>query len=487
MRRNSIRLRVLAVAVASILATIAVAGVSLVVLFERQVLQYVEHDLSLRWTELATAFGVGAEGEPELSQGLTDPRYHLPYGGAYWQVSEAGAPVLRSRSLWESALSTAKLRASAGAENAFEVEGPNGSALYAIERDVTIDGGSGQRVFALAVALDHGQVTERRQAFGWDVALVLGPIAAVLVLFAWLQIGLGLGPLRTVGEQLNAVQTGRMRRMTRRFPEEIAPLVDSINRLLDRQENLVRKARDRAGALAHGLKTPLTILTGEVRRLERMGLHEEAKRMQEQLSSIRDHVDREVARARTSGASVGSGAFTAVGETIARLVKLMRHMTRGDALEWQVHVPADLGLNMDPHDFGEVVGNLLDNARKWAETSVTIRVRAVGEKAQITIEDDGPGFLGAGSGARPERGIPGKSDASSSGLGLGIVEDILAEYGTRPEIRAEVHCSVSFEVPLCREPPSAPARTVGIGGTPMSEVKAGPSSTATAGVMRERP
>jgi signal transduction histidine kinase len=301
--------------------------------------------------------------------------------------------------------------------------------------------------------LDHRQVVERRQAFGRDVIRVLGPIALVLVLFAWLQIWLGLRPLRRVGEQLNAVQTGRIRRMGRSFPDEIAPLVDSINGLLDRQEDLVRKARDRAGALAHGLKTPLTIMAGEVRRLERSGLHEEARRMQEQLSLIRKHVDREVARARTSGAPVGCGAYTAVGETLGRLVKLMKHMPRGDALDWQVRMASDLGLNMDPQDFGEVVGNLLDNARKWAATSVRISVEPAGERARITVEDDGPGFGEGSHAARPERGIIGKPDESSSGLGLGIVEDILAEYGTKPVIESSSGFSVSFEIARCRDVP----------------------------------
>ena len=149
--------------------------------------------------------------------------------------------------------------------------------------------------------------------------------------------------------------------------------MESINKLLDRQESLVRKARDRAGALAHGLKTPLTVLTGEVRRLEMKGLASEAERMQEQLVSIGTHVDREVARARTSGTSVGCGAYTEVNETVGRLLRLMYRLPRGDRLNWQTEIPAGLAVDMDPHDFGEVIGNLLDNARKWAANNVTIR------------------------------------------------------------------------------------------------------------------
>ncbi|MBA1158823.1 sensor histidine kinase [Microvirga mediterraneensis] len=445
---NSIRLRLLVVAVTSILVTIAVAGASLVVFFERQVLRYVEQDLNIHWTELATAFGT--EGEAGIGQKLTDPRYHQPYGGAYWQVSEGGRPIMRSRSLWDKELPLAGSREETDRDKAFEIDGPDGSELYVIEREVTVDGDQGPRRVSLSVALDHGQVVELRQAFGWDVTRVLIPIAAVLVLFAWLQLSLGLRPLRAVGQELSAVQTGQIRRMMQRFPVEVEPLAESINRLLDRQEDLVRKARDRAGALAHGLKTPLTILRGEVRRLEQAGLQDVAGCMQEQLQLIYTHVEREVARARTSGASVGCGAYTQVDETIARLLRLMQHMPRGERLMWEADIPADLAVDMDPHDFGEVMGNLLDNARKWAKTQVTVQIERLGDKARISVEDDGPGFAGHARGERPERGVPARSDPDSSGLGLGIVEDILAEYGTGVDIEGNGRCRIVFDIPLSR-------------------------------------
>lgn len=459
MTRNSIRLRLLIVAVTSIVVTIAVAGASLVVFFERQMLHYVEQDLNIHWTELATAFG--AVGEAGLSQKLTDPRYHQPYGGAYWQVSEGGRPILRSRSLWDQTLPAIVPPQGAARDRAFEVEGPDGAELYVIEREVTIDGEQASRTLSLAVALDHAQVVELRQAFGWDVTRILLPIAAVLVLFAWLQVSLGLRPLRAVVRDLNAVQTGQIRRMTRRFPDEVAPLVENINKLLDRQESLVRKARDRAGALAHGLKTPLTILGGEVRRLEQTGRPDAAENMQEQLEIIRTHVEREVARARTSGASVACGAYTQVDETIARLLRLMQHLPGGERLVWQTSIPTELVVDMDPHDFGEVMGNLLDNARKWAAARVDVRAERIEENARIIVEDDGPGFSGP-DGARPERGVTGRSDADSSGLGLGIVEDILTEYGTRLNIDGNGRCSISFEIPLCREKPFAASQEANV-------------------------
>jgi signal transduction histidine kinase len=202
--------------------------------------------------------------------------------------------------------------------------------------------------------------------------------------------------------------------------------------------------------LAHGLKTPLTILRGEVRRLENAGLQDVAGCMQEQLELIHSHVERELARARTSGASVGCGAYTQVDETIARLMRLMQHMPRGERLVWEADIPPDIAIDMDPHDFGEVMGNLLDNARKWAKNRVTTSIERLGDRARISVEDDGPGFADSANGERPERGVPGRPEPGSSGLGLGIVEDILAEYGTGAQIEGNGRCRIVFDIPLCQ-------------------------------------
>jgi signal transduction histidine kinase len=449
---DSIRLRVLAVASASIIVTLAVAGMSLVLLFERQILRYVEHDLQVRWSELAAAIGTGLAGDLDLGQRLTDPRYQRPYGGAYWQVSEGGRAILRSRSLWDGELLSREINGTDAAVP-FEVQGPDGSQLHVFEQQVTIADSPGQRVLSLAVALDQSQVAERRQAFTWDVARILVPIATVLVFFAWLQIWLGLRPLQSVRMQLSAVQAGQMRRMTASFPKEVTPLVMSINELLDRQEALISKARDRAGVLAHGLKTPLTILGVEVRRLDQGGFKDEARRIQEQLGAIRNHVDRELARSRTSGTPVGCGAYTAVEPTINRLLKLMQHMPRGEEISWRTDIPPDLGVSMDPHDFGEVLGNLLDNARKWAKTQVNIRVIEHAGQAHISVEDDGPGLSGSQHHRQLEPGTAGNFDLTSTGLGLGIVEDVLVEYNTRPVILEQERFSVRFDIPICSKRP----------------------------------
>ncbi len=303
----SLRLRLLTAAVVSIVATLVVAGLSLGAVFERQVLKRVDQELQVRWDELAAALELNLEGQPGLSRELTDPRYHQPYSGAYWQILENGAPVSTSRSLWDATLDTRDRSKTYNDSGSFEIPGPNDAATYVFSRPVSLGG----RTFELDVALDHEEVDDLRAAFDRDVILILGPIALVLVFGAWFQIRQSLRPLRKLDGELKAVHDGAKSRLSGRFPREVEPVVTDLNRLLERQEQLVRKARDRAGALAHGLKTPLTILTGEAHRLDRRGDSEAAAKINSQLDLIGRHVDRELARARTAGEAAAAGTFVA--------------------------------------------------------------------------------------------------------------------------------------------------------------------------------
>jgi len=299
------------------------------------------------------------------------------------------------------------------------------------------------------VALDHAEVDELRQEFEHDVLWILGAIALVLAVTAWFQVRHSLSPLRVLDRELKAVHEGRQPRLGSASAREVEPVVTDLNKLLDRQEQLIRKARDRAGTLAHGLKTPLTVIRAEARRLIPQGLSESAAKIGGQLEAIRRHVDRELARARTAGAAAAAGTYTNVGETVDRLLRLMQYLPRGDAISWDDEVSEGLSVRIDPGDFGEVLGNLLDNARKWAQSSVVVRARIEGKQAIITVEDDGPGFDQPSGDPLRERELPNAADGESSGLGLGIVRDILAEYDI--DLRVETAgglCRVSFAAPL---------------------------------------
>jgi signal transduction histidine kinase len=419
-----------------------------VLIFERHLERRVEQELQVRLAELEAAVAMTEGGRPDVMRNLSDPRYDHPYSGSYWQVAQVSGPVSRSRSLWEEQLPFGAAETAGPDSRAFEESGPGKSTLYILQRDVAFESGGRTQRYRLSVALDHAEIEGLGASFRTDVTVALGSIAAVLLLGAWVQLRFGLRPLRRLRRELAAIRAGGAKRLYGAFPDEVKPLIDDLNLLLDKQEEMIGKARKRAGDLAHGLKTPLTILNGEARRLSDTGLPESANTIREQIGLMRVHVERELARARTHGVTVGGGTLTDVALTVQRLVGLMKRMPRGEGLTWIIQVDPTVRLLMDPADFGEVVGNILDNARKWAHSTVTISTDLMADSARLVVIDDGPGISCEDKARILEWGEQGGYDSQGSGLGMAIVNDVLEAYGTRLVVgeSAPTGCAISFEM-----------------------------------------
>ena len=446
MKAASLRWRLVLLAALAIAVALSVAGLSLVLIFERHMERRIEQELDIRLTELLSAFALDA-GQPQLTRTLSDPRYDQPLSGAYWQISDAGKPIAQSRSLWDQTLAP---RAPDDAEGrAFESFWPNDVTLYVLDRQISLDNDGNPRAFRVAVALDHAEVDGLRQSFMGDVIIALGVIGAVLLLGAWAQINLGLRPLTSLRRRLSAVRDGHNARLDGNFPLEVAPLAEEFNALLARQEQMLRRARERAGTLAHGLKTPLTILSGEARRLDTLGMGEAANTLRDQLGAMRTHIERELARARSHGSASPGGLHTDARLSTARLIDLVSRMPRGRALRFDNSLPPGLSLQIDPDDFGEIVGNLLDNARKYAAASARVSAELTDGRVTLVIDDDGPGIAPDQRERLAERGERASDDRDGSGLGLAIVGDLLADYGATLTIaeRPGGGCRVSFSLP----------------------------------------
>ncbi len=424
---TSLRLRLLVLWAVTVVAALGITAATLTAIFERHLEQRVAQELAVRLHELAAAFVV-EDGAPALTGRLSDPRYDQPLSGSYWQVAGAEGPVLRSRSLWDGALPHDDPRGRQA--EAYEIRTGEGHTLYVLERDVRLSAG-GPHAYRLSVAMDHAELEALGASFRTDTLLALAVLAAVLVLGAWAQLRLGLQPLARLQAELVRIRQGRASRLGGAFPSEVAPLAESLNALIDQQEETVRRARERAGDLAHGLKTPLAILAAEARRLDEAGDTAAAERLREQIGQMRTHVDRQLARVRSHGAAVAGGRLTDATDTVARLLGLMRRMPRGDSLGWTAALPAGTRLRMDPEDFGEVMGNLLDNARIWARGRVTVAAALEGGRVRIAVEDDGPGIPASQRAALLARGTTG---GDGTGLGLAIVSDVLGLYEAGLEI-----------------------------------------------------
>jgi len=420
---RSLRFRILLLAAATIGVTLLVAAISVKFLFEQHMERRIGDELETRLADLAGSLTIDEDNHVALSRPLIDMRYEQVLGGAYWQVNEADKTVLRSRSLWDETLSMTVTPASS---QPVEMARQDGARFYELARPLRFGPEGAQKQVVIAVALDHRDIEALSEAFGTDLDWALAAIAITLFGGALVQMNIGLKPMRRLRAAIKKVRQGETPRLVGSFSSEVQPLADDLNGLLDRQEALLQKARDRAGTLAHGFKTPLTILALEARKLEEQGKPGAARVLREQTEAMRRHVERELNRARVRGipadaSAIGAGIGANLHEEVTRVVDLVRRMPRADDLSFLVDIDPTLTIRMDRHDLREVLGNLIDNAGKFAQSRVEVRASR-GEAAEILLDvlDDGVGFEATMD--RPHN--------FGSGLGLSIADDVLEAYGS---------------------------------------------------------
>jgi signal transduction histidine kinase len=307
------------------------------------------------------------------------------------------------------------------------LRGPGSALVLVIERAVVLPASLGGGRLRVVVGLDHGEITAAARAFGADLLPALAGLAAVLITAAWVQVTIGLHPLDAVRRRLEAVRTGKIPRLGTAFPDEVRPLAIEVDTLLEAQETAIARARPRAADLAHGLKTPLTVLAVTVEDLRDRGDTAIAEEIANVADAMRRHVERELARVRT-GIPGRAVPPQLVRPVVERVVGVLRRTPRGEELLWQIDLAEGLSLAVDPQDLAEMLGNLAENAAKWAGTRVRILGTAEADEAVVAVEDDGPGIADGAIEAALARG--GRLDESrpGTGLGLAIVSDLVEAY-----------------------------------------------------------
>ncbi|MCL4767240.1 MAG: HAMP domain-containing histidine kinase [Hyphomicrobiaceae bacterium] len=433
MSHGSLRLRLLAAGAISILAATALSAMGLALLFERHVERRVLAELGVYLDQIIAGLDRGADGELTVAGPQADPRFAQPLSGLYWQI-QAGETVLRSRSLWDAELHVPADTLDDGAVHQHRTLGPKGARLITLERRVTLPPRLGSQAIRAAVALDTAEITAATRAFAVDLLPYVGLIAMVLIAAAYVQVAFGLGPLSQVRDRLAAIREGRAQRLGTEFPTEVLPLAAEVDALLDARELQAERARARAADLAHGLKTPLQVLAGDVERLRQKGEVAIAADVEQVATSMQRHVDREIARARVKQ---GAGLARArVAEVLDRVLAVVMRTPAGARLEWQVDSQAELSARIDPDDLAEAVGNLLENAARHARRRVSVTASRRGSLAVILVADDGLGIPADRLEDMLARGGRLDEAGTGAGLGLAIVHDIAEAWAGRFRLRS---------------------------------------------------
>ena len=258
---------------------------------------------------------------------------------------------------------------------------------------------------------------------------------------------MGLAPLGVLRRQLEALRAGKGDKLTGRFPVELEGLTGDLNRLLDSQSQAIERTRANSAKLAHGLKTPLAVLSTEARALRERGENGTADSMDREIGAMNTHVMRTLAAARAVGPMQPGVARTAVAPVLTRLAGVMKRLPRGSDLTWEVDVaPEGLECTIDRRDLEELAGNLMDNARKWAASQVRVTARPRGNGAEFVVEDDGPGIPPERVEEVLTRGARLDEDTPGTGVGLGIVADLANLHGGSFSIGTSVLGGVRAEL-----------------------------------------
>ncbi|WP_137155732.1 HAMP domain-containing sensor histidine kinase [Rhizobium sp. FKL33] len=420
-RGGSLRLRLAVAGLALIAIACVISFFGLSYLFERHVERRVATELELHLGQIIAKLDRDGEGRLRLLADPVDPRFATPLSGLYWQIESKG-DVLRSRSLWDGALETPTLEP--GSPVLRDITGPGGRRLFMAAREIVGGERLGRDPVLAAVAIDRGDIDAATQEFRSDLAPFLALLALLLLAANLAQIQLGLLPLSAVRRRVAEIRAGLAKRMGAAYPSEIQPLTEEVDELLASREAQLAKARSQAADLAHGLKTPLQALAGDVARLRAEGRGQLADEIDLSIAAMRRHVDHQLARARL--ADRGQARPVSVLGVVNRVIAVLERTPRGQLLDWVIEVDEADRARIEAEDLAELLGNLLENATRYARDGIEISTRREGELLTLDIRDDGPGIPAARLADVVDRG--GRLDTTSGGAGLGlaIVRDIVS-------------------------------------------------------------
>jgi signal transduction histidine kinase len=253
-------------------------------------------------------------------------------------------------------------------------------------------------------------------------------VAGLCMYLGFLQVRRGVSPINQLRNRLAAVHKGVDARVGGAYPAEVQPLVNELNALLEDREQRVARAVAKAGDLAHGLKTPLAVLAHEAQQAGAAGQDVLAAEIAQQIDRMRRQIDYHLAHARSAASSVSPSARTSVAASAEGLANVLERLHSGRGLRIEIDAPASLAFRGQREDLDEMLGNLLDNACKWARIRVKLSCSKAGEDIVILVDDDGPGIDPSMRSAIMKRGVRADEAAPGSGLGLAIVRDLAEIY-----------------------------------------------------------
>ncbi len=439
MRFNSLAFRLFATAAAWTLVVLPIAGFIIYRLYRDDVQTSFDGQL-LKLVNAITVDSMGSSGDaqPLPPSNLYEPLFEVTHSGWYWQItplSPANGRKLVSPSLATWSLPSPAAKSVAPDETGarwMNVKGPKGEPLRMVEVIDSLGHEPGRPTYSIVVAGPQDWLDHLVANFGYRLSTALALAGLGLVAVTLFQVRFGLLPLRRIEGGLSNIRNGTATTLEGDLPAEIEPLQSELNALIRSNQAIVDRARTQVGNLAHALKTPLAVIANEA-RADKTGLGE---KVIEQAEIMKQSVTRYLDRARMAARVGVIGRVTPVGPVVEPLVRALQRIHQEKGVVIHVECPPDARFSGEKQDLEEMLGNLLDNACKWArrEVDLTVEVppstsRARNRRLAITVADDGPGLTDEQRSRIGKRGLRLDETKPGSGLGLSIVMELVHSYG----------------------------------------------------------
>jgi len=445
MRIKSLTARVLLLTTIWSTVALVVIGLLISTLYRKSAERGFQDLLRAQLYNVVNSVTIGDQGALNGSPQLGDLRFAQPKTGWYWLVEPLGtytAQPLVSPSLGSASIpvpSVLEAPFDKNYERYYQVTDASGNRIQVAETEVVLD--TDGRAARFRVSGNVDVVEDDVRNFSHSLYLALAGFGVGSLIVNALAILYGLKPLDKARAALERIRAGESEALKGDFPREILPLANEVNALIDSNRRIVERARMQVGNLAHSLKTPIAVLLNEARVLERSHgdlVRNQAEAMQGQVQSYLN-------RARIAAQRESVLARTDAEPALERLVRVMRRLNVDKEFELTV-TPPHLAVAMEQQDLEEVVGNLLENAARFAATKVRLSVSEAPDEVkgaegsgrrhwiELVVEDDGPGLEPDQIREALKRGKRLDESKPGTGLGLSIVTEISNEYQGRLEL-----------------------------------------------------
>lgn len=423
---DSLRGRLIVAATAWIAFGMVAAWLVLSAVFARHVTEQFHEELYVHLEELQRLALLDGE-RAALRHNLSDPRYDVAQSGYYWEIQKDGKVLARSSSMQGAPLRTPPDQRSDVGVHTHTIAGPTGTLVVAERLEWK---NPAENPVQFIIGTDKRHLDHVLGSFNTTLSWSLLGLGLSMVLAAGLLILFAMRPFEALRDGLSSVRSGSTKSLAGRFPSEVQSLVDELNALIASTADLIQRARTQAGNIAHGLKTPLAILTDEAHRIADQGLPTSAATILDQCRKLQTHIDYQTTRARVVATRLSLGASASVRQAISEIVSAMTCLHRGRSLTYVNEVPAALAVACDRQDLHEILANLVDNASKHAKSQVRVRAGLTSDQktVEVKVEDDGPGLPPEAYDVVFNIGERWDTQETGSGLGLAIARDLAQLY-----------------------------------------------------------